>query len=145
MAIESRSIIEILPPVSCRLVPSAPDWTRGLFVYRGVLIPLIDTARLLGAAPAPDRLANRVIVVRVRAADGLIDLLVGLWVESVLEIDRIEFKAAGTHSGFTTESCRFLGPIAQTRWGLVQRVTPDLLFSLEQAEMLTQRLAEAAA
>ncbi|MCC6677744.1 MAG: chemotaxis protein CheW [Phycisphaerales bacterium] len=145
MAIESRSIIEVLSPVSCRPMPGAPNWIRGLFVYRGTLIPLVDTARLLGAPPASDRRANRVIVVRIHAAGKPVDWPVGLWVESVLEIERIEFAAAGGHPGFATEAGRFLGPVARTRWGQVQLVTPDEIFTAEQAEIMTQRLSEAAA
>lgn len=145
MAIDSRSIIEVLSPVSCRSMPAAPDWVRGLFVYRGELIPLIDAARLLGAEPAPDRLANRVIVVRVHAEGKDIHWRVGLWVHSVLEIDHIEFESAGGHPGLATEQGRFLGPVAQTRWGLVQLVKPEEIFTPEQAQVLTDRLAEAAA
>ncbi len=145
MAIESRSIIEILPPVSCRPAPGAPDWIRGLFAYRGALIPLVNTARLLGAVPAPDRQANRIIVIRATAAGTPIDWLVGLWVENVMEIERIEFAAAGTHPGFATDQGRFLGSVAQTRWGQVQLVKPDEIFTPEQAAIMTQRLSEVAA
>ena len=145
MAIESRAVIEVLPPLSSRAAPGTPEWVRGLFVYRGGLIPLIDAARLLGAEPAPDRLANRVIVVRVRSAGVRMEWPVGLWVESVMEIERIEFGGAGGHPGFATERGRFLGPVAQTRWGQVQLVKPGEIFTPEQAAIVAERLSEAAA
>jgi chemotaxis-related protein WspB len=145
MAIDARSIVEILAPVSCRPMPGAPEWLRGLFVYRGALIPLVDAARLLGAEHVPDRLANRVIVLRIRGAGRSMDWNVGLWVQSVMEIERIEFGAAGGHPGLATEAGKFRGPVAQTRWGFVQRLDPEGLFTAEQAAVLTEHLAEAAA
>ena len=145
MAIDSRSIVEVLPPVSCRPAPGAPEWVRGLFAYRGALIPLVDAGRLLGATPGPDLMANRVIVVRVAAGAAPIEWPVGLWVESLLAIERIDFEAAGGHPGFATDMGRFLGPVTQTRWGQVQLVEPAGIFTPEQTAVMTQRLAEAAA
>ncbi len=145
MAIDARAVVEVLPPVSCRPMPGVPDWVRGLFPYRGRLIPLVDAARLLGATPEPDRMANRVIVVRVTAGTAPVEWPVGLWVESVLEIERTDFEAAGGHPGFATDSTRFLGPVAQTRWGPVQLVEPAEIFTPEQAAVMTERLTEGAA
>lgn len=141
MAIDAKSIVEVLPPVSCRPVPGVPPWVRGLFVYRGALVPLVDAASLLSANRVQDRLANRVIVIRMVAP---VEWPIGLWVESVLEVDRIDFGVPGSHPGFATEAGRFLGPVARTRWGQVQLVKPEEIFSADQAEIMTQRLAEAA-
>jgi chemotaxis-related protein WspB len=145
MAIDARSIVEVLPPVSCRAAPGTPGWVRGLFVYRGTLIPLVDACSLLGAPRGPDRMSNRVMVVRIAAGSGPIDWPVGLWVESVLEIEHTDFDAAGGHPGFATEAGRFLGPVAQTRWGQVQLVKVEEIFTPEQATIMNQRLTEAAA
>lgn len=145
MAIDARATVEVLPPVSCRPAPGAPRWVRGLFSYRGTLIPLVDTTRLLGATPGPDRMANRVIVVRVAPGTVPIEWPVGLWVESVPEIDRIDFEAAGGHPGLATDTGRFLGPVAQTRWGPVQLLKPEEIFTPEQARVMAERLTEAAA
>jgi chemotaxis-related protein WspB len=145
MAIDARSVVEVLPPVSCRAAPGTPGWVRGLFAYRGALIPLVDAGSLLGMARGPDRMCNRVIVVRVAVGSGALDWPVGVWVESVLEIERTDFGGVGGHSGFATEAGRFLGPVVQSRWGQVQLVRPEEIFTLEQAAIMTQRLAEAAA
>ncbi len=145
MAIDARSVVEVLPPVSCRPVPGTPDWVRGLFSYRGALIPLVDAVRLLGATPEPDRMANRVLVVRVTGDTATVGWPVGLWVENVLEIERTNFEAAGGHPGFATDAARFLGPLAQTRWGQVQLVNAGEIFTPEQAAVMTERLTEGAA
>lgn len=145
MAIDARSIVEVLPPVSSRTSLGAPAWVRGLFTYRGTLIPLIDAATLLGSSPAPDRMANRILVLRIASADAPVQWPVGLWVQSVLEIDRVDFEQAGSHPGFAIEAVRFLGSVAQTRWGQVQLVKPAEIFTPEQVAIMTDRLAEAVA
>lgn len=144
MAIASRSILEVLPPVSCRPALGAPGWVRGLFEYRGALIPLVDAGSLLGTGRGPDRMANRVVVIRAGIDGSPAGSLVGLWVESVLDVDYIDFEAAGGHPGFAAPGGRILGPVTQTRWGQVQQVFPEDMFSAEQAIVLSDRTAEAA-
>lgn len=138
-------VVEVVPPVAWRAAPGTPPWVRGLFSYRGQLVPLVDVARLLGAAPEPDRMVNRVIVIRVPRGDTAVEWHVGLWVETVLELDRIDFEAQGGHPGFATEAGRFLGPIAQTQWGQVQLIKPRELFTPDEIAVLTDRMCEGAA
>ena len=65
-AIPSRTVREVLPLVPARPIPLLPAFVRGVFTYRGRLVPLVDLARRFGA-PAADptvrRLSTRVIVV----------------------------------------------------------------------------------
>ena len=142
LAINAQSVVEVLPPVSCRPALGTPSWVRGLFSYRGTLIPLVDAASLLGTERRPDRMSNRVIVVGGGTHSEA--SLIGLWVESVLEIDHIDFAAAGMHAGFSTQAGRFLGPVMPTRWGQVQVVNPQELFTAEQAIVLRDPRAEVA-
>ena len=145
MAIDARAVVEVLPPVACRPMPGAPDWVRGLFTYRAGLVPLVNAARLLGSTPGPDRMANRVIVVRVAAGAATVEWPVGLWVESVLEVERTDFDAAGGHPGLASDATRFLGPVARSRWGQVQLVNPAEIFTPEQAAVMTGRMTEGVA
>jgi chemotaxis-related protein WspB len=144
LAVHARDIVEVLPPLACRAVPGVPGWVRGLFVFRGKLIPLIDCSLLLGLTESPQRMMNRVLVVRIGAAGGP-EWPIGLWVESILDVGSIEFTAAESHPGFAAENGRFLGPVAPTRWGLVQLIHPSHLFTPDQLRVLTERLQEAAA
>ena len=155
LATSAECVLEVLPPVACTPAAGTPPWIRGLFVHRGRLIPLVDVARLLQAEASPDRMMNRVLVVRVDAERAAGHWPVGLWVDSVLELDRIDFDppptegtsnaGAVTHPGFATDVGRFLGPIAQTTWGQVQLVKPEEIFTPEQTDLLTQRMAEVSA
>lgn len=142
MAIDTASVVEVVAPVSCRPVPDVPPWIRGLFVYRGALTPLVDAASLLTGTPGVDRMANRVLVLRV---GGAVEWLFGLWVDCVLDVERFDVDSAGGHPGFATASGRFLGPVMLTRRGQVQLVKPEEIFTPEQVSILTQRLTEAAA
>lgn len=145
LATSADSVIEVLPPLSSQRIAAVPEWVRGMFTYRARLIPLVDAAGVLGEAASPDRMTNRVLVLRVGEAGSPVEWPVGLWVESVLDLERVEFGAADGHPGFEIERGRFLGPIASTRWGQVQLVKPGELFTPQQASLLSQRLAEAAA
>lgn len=145
MAINTESVIEVLPPVSCRPMSGTPDWIRGLFVYRGTLIPLVEMSRLLGQQVSPDRLSNRVLVVKMQSPGIAIEWPLGIWVESVMEVERLDSDSKGGHPGLATDQSRFLGPVIPTRWGQVQFVNPSEFFTPEQARIMTQRLSEEAA
>jgi chemotaxis-related protein WspB len=99
-AIESRRIVEVLPLVSARPLPRAPEYVLGLFTYRGSLVPLVDLGVLLGVGPAVALLSTRVIVVSLgeEARPGLpitsgADRL-GLIAEHVLAIRSAEDASA---------------------------------------------------
>lgn len=62
-AIESRQVTEVLPLVPARPIPRAPAYVRGVFAYRGRLVPLLDIGRRLADTPLRERLSTRVIVV----------------------------------------------------------------------------------
>lgn len=137
------AVVEVLSPVKATETATVPEWVRGIFSYRGELIPLIDAALLLGREKAPDRMSNRVLVVRTER--GGEEMLAGLWVESVVELDRLDYSNPGNHAGFEGEASRYLGPITQTRFGPVQEMRTDHLFTPEQAELLWARVKAGAA
>lgn len=68
-AVESRRVVEVLPLVQARPIPQTPPWIRGVFTYRGTLVPLLDLAVRLGVRAPADRLSTRVIVVELRPAE----------------------------------------------------------------------------
>jgi len=69
-AIESRRVVEVLPLVPARPLPGTPPFVRGIFTYRGQLVPLVDLGlRLVGGALA-DRLSTRIVVVECPAPAG---------------------------------------------------------------------------
>jgi purine-binding chemotaxis protein CheW len=53
-ALPIASIVETMRPLPLQRVESAPAFVAGLAMIRGVPTPVIDTARLLGTAAAPE-------------------------------------------------------------------------------------------
>ena len=94
-AIEARRVVEVLPLVPARPIPSTPVYIRGVFTYRGSLVPLVDMARRLADRPLTERLSTRVIVVefsrrgsQASGSEGLARL--GLVAENVVSIRSVE-------------------------------------------------------
>ena len=52
-ALELATVREVLPRPPLTPVPGAPPALQGLFNLRGTIVPLLDTAALLGVASAP--------------------------------------------------------------------------------------------
>lgn len=154
-AVDVRTVVEVLPPVPCRPMPLAPGWIRGIFAHRGDLVPMVDAAGVLGLPATEDRMANRVLVLRsggsgasgAPAGDGVAprSATIGLWVHRVLDLARVDFCAATSHPGLSNVHARFLGPIGEAPWGLVQLVAPHELLDDAQWTLVAGRLAEAAA
>lgn len=98
-AIESRRIVEVVPLVSARPLPHVPEYVRGLFMYRGRLVPLVDLGLRLGTDRAPDVLSTRVIVVSL-GQDAEMGLpirthsrILGLVAEHVISIRSVDAAA----------------------------------------------------
>ncbi len=62
-ALETNCIIEIVPLVNLKKIPTAPTYVAGLMNYRGKGIPVIDLCQLVDDTPSEDMLSTRIIVV----------------------------------------------------------------------------------
>jgi chemotaxis signal transduction protein len=137
LATEARALVEVLPPLAWRPSAGLPESVRGTFVHRGLTLPLVDAAALLGAPQPPDRMMNRVLVIRLREPPRSM----GLWVECVLDVSRFEIREGAEPAERAGPLPN--GPRAQTRWGLVPLVGPSDLLTDALMDALTR--AEAAA
>lgn len=88
-AVESRRVIEVLPLVAARPLPRVPEYVRGIFTYRGRLVPLIDLGRRFADADVAERLSTRVVVVEFTPPGGAARRL-GLVAENVVSIRSAE-------------------------------------------------------
>lgn len=137
----SRTVIEVLPLVPARPLPLMPDFVRGIFTYRGRLVPLIDLGRRFAAVNAaekrPDRLSTRVIVVEFLAAaeQGPHPVRLGLVAENVVSIRSAE-DADSTTAEMALSHAPFLGRVLRLGGQTVQMIVverllpPDLLAGL---------------
>lgn len=149
-ALETSSIVEILPPLAARPAAGVPPWVIGVFDHRGTTVPLVDVARLLasgaergeavsaGDGPLP-RLSQRVVVVAMPAPHA--DRRIGLRVDALLDLAAVEATTSASHPGFETPLGAFLGSLVETPWGLAQMVSPRELFDDAQWSVLAGRLS----
>ena len=131
-AIPSRRIVEVLPLVAARPLPHGPDFLRGLFPYRGRLLPLVDLGVLLGAGTAPKLLSTRVIVVSLdQDAEAGIPVRqngrqFGLVAEHVISI-RSAHQTDTVLSRLELASAPYLGPVYRLGGDTVQVLDIDRL------------------
>lgn len=124
-AIDSASVIEVLPYVSFDTVSDSPAWLAGVFAHRGVATPLVDFTQLLTGQPCPRRWNSRIILTRFEAEDAWEQL--GLLAERVTtaEIDTGATVAPTTRSS----AMETLGPILLDERGMFQLVSISRLLS----------------
>jgi chemotaxis-related protein WspB len=142
-AIESRRVVEVLPLVPARPIPRTPEYIRGVFTYRGTLVPLVDLGRRLADTPPTERLSTRVIVVDYLPPGGRPGRL-GLVAENVISIVAAE-RAETALPPLELEAAPFLGRILRIDGRTVQVVDVDRLLPAELAAGLFPAPAQEAA
>ena len=131
-AIESRRVVEVLPLVPARPIPHTPGYVRGVFTYRGSLVPLIDLGRRLGDVALEERLSTRVIVVEYLPPGAARTARLGLVAENVISIVAAE-RAETSLPALELESAPFLGRILRIDGRTTQVVDVDRLLPADLA------------
>jgi chemotaxis-related protein WspB len=126
-ALDTARIHEVLPLVEIRAIPKAPPAVAGVIEYRGATLPVIDLSELALGRPAARRLSTRIVLVQHTAGDGS-ERPLGLILEKVTRTLRCE-PGEFQPSGLSRAGAPYLGPLASSPAGLVQR--------LELSELLT--------
>jgi chemotaxis-related protein WspB len=139
-ALPAARIAEVLPVVRIKRVPHAPAGVIGVFDYHGAPVPVIDLSQLTLGRPAATRLSTRLIVVSYPAPHGERQLL-GLIAERATETmhrDPAEFVA----SGITNGRAPYLGHVATSSGGVVQRIDVETLLPDAVREVLFEQLVD---
>jgi chemotaxis-related protein WspB len=63
-AVDAKFAEEVLPRVALHRVSQAPPWCSGLLIHRGAAIPVVDLVNHALGQPCPNRLSNRIVVLR---------------------------------------------------------------------------------
>jgi chemotaxis-related protein WspB len=124
-AIESRRVVEVLPLVPARPIPHTPAYIRGIFTYRGRLVPLVDLGQRLATGPLTERLSTRVIVVEWLLA-GRDPQRLGLVAENVISICSTEDAEASLPS-LDFHDAPFLGNILRIGGRTIQLIAVEQL------------------
>jgi chemotaxis-related protein WspB len=126
-ALPAGEVTEVLPLVALKSLPGAPLGVAGLIDYRGTAVPVVDLSALTLGRPAAQRVSTRVLMVKYPLARDETRLL-GLIAEKATETmarQPEDFKPTGV----TSESTRYLGPVAHDPRGLIQRIEIDALLT----------------
>ena len=119
--VPSRLVVEVLPLVPARPVPLAAPFVRGVFGYRGRLVPLVDLGLLLLGRPVRERLSTRVIVVEPTPAAPRL----GMVAEDVVAFATIADTPATPP--WQAAEAPFLGRLLRIDGRTVQLIEPEYL------------------
>jgi chemotaxis-related protein WspB len=133
-AMDTGNVVEIVPMVSLREISKAPRYLRGVFQYRGQVVPVIDLCSLAGFDTARQVLSTRIIIVSVKDSEGS-DRMLGLVAERIVEIVRAE-EAGLAQTGIAIEDSPYLGKMITCPQGLVQCIRPEALLSASLGQLL---------
>jgi chemotaxis-related protein WspB len=133
-AIPSRQVVEVLPLVPARPVPRTPAFVRGIFTYRGGLVPLVDLGLHFADRPLAERLSTRVIVVDYAPPDmhGGGRARLGLVAENVISIRAAEASDAALPP-LQLPAAPYLGGLLRYGGQTVQLVEVDRLLPADLA------------
>ena len=68
-ALDVNQIIEIVPLVKLKKIPTTPAYVAGLMNYRGEGTPVIDLNQLVDSVPYENALSTRIIIVKYPIKD----------------------------------------------------------------------------
>jgi chemotaxis-related protein WspB len=126
-ALPTSAVVEVVPVVQTTPLPHGPSEVKGVFNYRGTLIPLLEAAALLGHAAVELRMAARILVVRtgqVKESDSE-PQLIGLLVQQVLGSEKLDAAEPSQSARPPASGPGFLGPVVLTAAGTVQLIEPQ--------------------
>ena len=135
-ALPASDVVEVLPIRPFKSIPAAPEWLLGCFVDEQHSIAVVDVAKQLLGVHSAVRTSTRLVVVEVVKNRRL-----ALMLEKASETVRIADELfVDTH---LANQVPFLGPVAQTPWGLIQKVEARALLSQNTLQWLFERLEHA--
>ena len=131
-AINTASVVEVIPLINLQSLPMAPDYVAGIFNYRGISVPVIDLCQYFKKVPH-DRFYNtRIILIKYKSNS---DQILGLIAENVTDViqqDETNF----IESGMKFDESPFLGKLVIDDNNVIQNIEPETLISEELSELL---------
>jgi chemotaxis-related protein WspB len=136
-------IVEVLPGLQLKVLPGTPPGVAGLCNYRGRPVPVIDIGASAIGRPTELRWGTRLLLVRY-PDNGPGHRLLGLLVEDATQVLRL-LEDQFTHPGIRNDGAPYLGAVAATQDGLVQRVDLRSLLAPQLHELLFAAVEDAPA
>lgn len=123
-AIGIENIQEIIPVVEFSILPSAPDFIKGLINYRGSVCPVIDISQLIKGISAKIFLSTRIIMID----SGVENCAFGLLAEQVTETVYVNPQDFNSVSGGLT-SASYIDKTIILDGKIVQIINPEKIYS----------------
>jgi chemotaxis-related protein WspB len=124
VAVDVRRVREVIPRVRLTPATGAPAWVAGVFVYRGLVVPVVDLFELTGTGECPPHLSSRIVLVPFPAGS---DNLVGLLATRVADIRELSTPLP-TSEGLAAGRVG-LGPALADGAGIIRILDPDALLA----------------
>ncbi|WP_066426278.1 chemotaxis protein CheW [Anabaena sp. 4-3] len=145
-ALPSQQVVEVLPLVTLKTLPHAPEYFAGVFNYRGQIVPVLDLCQLMRGKPCCEHLSSRIILVNYSGRDVNSSVLsktatsapsvIGLIAERVVETlhkSSLEFVDPNVE----IDAAPYLGKIILGEQGMIQCLRiENLLSEAEQVYLL---------
>jgi chemotaxis-related protein WspB len=135
-ALDASKVQEVLPVVSMKKIPKAPDWVSGVMRYRGNIVPVIDLCTLNLERSSDRLLSTRIILLHYTAHDKT-ERLLGLLAEKVTETLRCQAEDFNS-TGIKTPDAPHLGGVTSDQKGMLQWLAIDQLLPDKVQKLLFQ-------
>ena len=93
--LDSQRVVEIVPAMPVREVPGTPPAVKGIFEYRGKILPVLDLCQLTVGRPAEIFLSTRYLVVKADEASGHLMALLAEKVTDTMNMDDADWRDPG--------------------------------------------------
>ncbi|MBE9039742.1 purine-binding chemotaxis protein CheW [Oscillatoriales cyanobacterium LEGE 11467] len=134
-ALDCSHVIEVIPMVSLRRVPQAPDCVAGVLNYRMTMLPVLDLSQLICGSPSRCTLSTRIAIVEYRDVARTLYCL-GIIAEGMTEALTLS-ESQCVHQGMQLENAPYLGKTIVDDRGTIQCISlENLLPFRDRVELL---------
>ena len=135
LGLDIRTVREVVPRVRLRPLGGGPPWLAGVFVYRGMVVPVLDLHDLAGHGPCPELLSSRIVLVPQTDPRTGVERLLGLLTSRVSELRSLK-PGFSTISQAMTAGGIGLGSVLADDLGILRLLDPDKLLPTADLERL---------
>ncbi len=135
VGLDIQTVREVVPQVRLKPLHGGPPWLAGVFVFRGMVVPVIDLHDLTGQGPCPQHLSSRIILVPQTDPHTGVERLLGLLTSRVSELRTLS-AGFSTIAQTLTPGGIGLGTVITDELGIFRLLDPDKLLPPADRERL---------
>jgi len=133
-AINTESIVEIIPSIKLRHLTGVPDYIAGVFDYRGKIVPVVDINIRTIKKPVKQRLSTRIILLRYPFTEDQQPIvgIMGEGMTDIIEIDESKIQEKEIKS----KDAPHLGALLKYNDKFIQCINIENILTKEDQENL---------